>query len=220
MLPTSLASAHERLSRLAACVGLSPYSSRFTILSTSEVCLCVAVARFLAVHRLFWSKTIVTRDLDWLSGRLTRWGATATSLPLILSSEMNILELPRVFSKCSKTFSRILTLVYTIRFLSLSIKFNACFHVYDNASPCAEPHWLLSVKLPHPVGSLQLNFQTSLSYCVYVIALMIYQCHAVRTEFLCRINTMLNSAHILGLLLSCLFHTWFVYRFVVHHLGL
>ena len=34
----------------------------------------------------------VTRDLDGLSRRLTRWGASATSLSLPLSSDMNILD--------------------------------------------------------------------------------------------------------------------------------
>ena len=52
MLPTYLASALKRLFRLAACVGLSPYSSRLTNLYTCELCVYVAVARSLAVHCL------------------------------------------------------------------------------------------------------------------------------------------------------------------------
>lgn len=76
MLPTCLVSAHKPLSRLAADVGLSPNALRLIILRTYEMCcVCLTVARFLALHHIKWSKTICTGGLDGLDRRLTRWAS-------------------------------------------------------------------------------------------------------------------------------------------------
>ena len=96
---------------------------------------------------------MVTRDLDGLSRRLTRQGAAATSLPSILLAEISILQYSRCFNQLytnsQGSFRNVLEhfrefqhscILY--EFLSMLLKSNTCFQIYDNASPCIELHWL------------------------------------------------------------------------------
>ena len=123
-----------------------------------------------------------TRCIDALRRRLTRWGAAATSLSFILSSEINNLD---TSSSCTQTPKRRCETFHNTlknsntrvpyRFSSLFLKSNACFQIYDNASPWTEPQWRLAMKLPIPLAPCgETSRYTAISYSDYVTTLTIY----------------------------------------------